>query len=71
MSTRSDPEVVVLIVAGGDHWLISLEGQQTSLLIRRFLREPEKSDHLKESGVSMKNGLVLMVRDIHLGYELW
>ena len=54
-----------------NHWLAFLEGQRTSLLIHRVLREPDKPNHLEQSHVSMRNGPDLMLQDIHLGCELW
>ena len=59
------------IVAGGES-LVRFPGRSANiLLIHRVLREPDKPNHLEQSHVSMRNGLDLMLQDIHLGCELW
>ena len=75
MSTRSGLELVVLmsagIVASGES-LACFPGRSVNIFVGicQFLKEPEKPDHLEQSCVSM-SGLDLMLRDIHLRYQLW
>ena len=75
MSTRSGLELAVLMSAGiaaSGESLARFPGRSANIFVGicRFLKEPEKPDHLKQSRVS-ESGLDLMLWDIHLGYELW